>query len=272
MATATNKSAARKAGLLDNPYLAKAAIGEGHIVSHGAAEGEAVLPASNVDTKIAGVCLAGGQAGTTLTSGTDMFGAQWHGRAKAKLKAGLTANRGDMAVPSDSTGASQARTLFSFSQYVLGTYPQTKTAGSNDDFIEVDMAPRLVELVRSVTAGTSSTFGADTKYIAPGYVARTSAQVPLYVVGFTGETLRNLRCTLATAPGGTDTVAFTVQKSSDQGGTWADTTVTCTITGTGKTATDLTHSVSLTQYDMLALKTVSSATTAAIAFCTFDVS
>lgn len=273
MATSTNKSAARKAGILDNPYLAQSAIAEGHIVAHGAAEGEAILPATSAgDMKLAGVNIAGGQAGATMVAGTDMFAAQWHGRAKVKLKAGQTANRGDHAVPADTTGAIKSRTLYSFSQNVVGTLPQTKTAGAADDFIECDLAPRLVEIVRPVVGGATTALGAATKYAtAPGQ-AGAAAQIPLYIARFTGETVRNLSVNIATAPGGADTVIFTIQKSSDNGGTWTDTTITCTpVAGTGKAASDLTHSVSLTAGDMLAVKMVSSNTTAAAITVAFDV-
>lgn len=81
---------------------------------------------------------------------------------------------------------------------------------------------------------------------------------------------RTLACGVGTAPGGAETVAFTVEKSSDQGGSWSSTTLTCTITGGGKTCADGTNAPSIAQHDWLGIKAVMSIVASAQdAHCTF---
>lgn len=119
-----------------------------------------------------------------------------------------------------------------------------------------------------------SGLGADTIGAATEYAPRSgnvaSAQVPLGVATRAGI-IRNLRASLSVAPGGADTVVFTVQKSSDQGATWTDTTVTCTITGAAKSAADTTHAPAVAAGDLLAVKMVSSAGTAAGPVAGFEI-
>lgn len=276
MATPITLSAARKAGILDNVYLAQSAIAEGQVVVHKAAgaDQDVILPAAASAMGIAGVSMAGGQSGATTTAGTDMIAVQWHGRAKCKLAAGLTATRGQYAQVNDTSGNVLARTQWSFSAQSLGTFAQTKTAGSNADFIEVDLCPTPIELVRPVTGGCTGTIGAATKYLtAPGQGVAAAA-IALYVARFSGEVARNLQASLGTAPGGADTVIYTVYKNPLVSGSytgWAATTITCTISAAGVSASDLTHTVSLNQGDMLAVQVVSSNVTAAAPTCTFDV-
>jgi hypothetical protein len=192
---------------------------------------------------------------------------------RALLSANQTVTRGGEAMADAGTlGNVIQRTAFSFSAWVLGTFEEGYGPSTTADLVEMYAQPYLKEVVRQVTAGATTALGAATKFAtAPGQ-AGAAAQIPLYVARFTGETVRNLQVCIATAPGGTDTVIFTIQKSSDNGATWTDTTITCTpVAGTGKTGSDLTHSVMLTAGDMLALKMVSSGATAAAISATFDV-
>jgi len=109
---------------------------------------------------------------------------------------------------------------------------------------------------------STGTIGAATKYMIRGSAAVAASAACIATVTRTGV-LRRLYANLLTAPGGTDTVAFTIQKSSDNGATWSDTTLTCTITGTAKGNSDTTHTPAVTAGDLLAVKMVSSAGTAA---------
>mgnify|MGYP000479319632 CR=1 FL=1 len=78
-----------------------------------------------------------------------------------------------------------------------------------------------------VSAGGTGSLGAATVYLlAPG-AAASGTEVPLALATRSG-TLRNLRCALGTAPGGADTVAFTVRAAG------ADTSLTCTISEIGR--------------------------------------
>lgn len=210
-----------------------------------------------------------GGSGTTLG---EALALTRQGLCRMKLTNGITTTRGaELIADASVLGNVKLRTPYSFSAYVLGTAEEAYSSSATDDLIEAYMQPALKEVIRSVFAATSSTFGADTKYIAPGYVALAAAQVPVFVAAFTGQVVRNLVTSLATAPAGTDTVVYTIQKSSDNGATWTDTAVTCTTTGTAKASSDLTHSAVLAAGDLLAIKAVSSATTAAIAAVQFDV-
>ena len=109
---------------------------------------------------------------------------------------------------------------------------------------------------------STGTIGAATKYMNRGAATVAASAVCVATVTRAGV-LRRLYANLLTAPGGTDTVAFTIQKSSDNGATWSDTTLTCTVTGTAKGNSDTTHAPSVAAGDLLAVKMVSSAATAA---------
>lgn len=89
------------------------------------------------------------------------------------------------------------------------------------------------------------------------YGAAKASQIVLFVA-HTIQSVRYLVCTAGTAPGGVVSDAFTVQKSSDQGGTWSDTTSTCSLTGVGKTCFSASTAL-LAKYDWLAVKIVRNA-------------
>lgn len=195
------------------------------------------------------------------------------GLCRMRLTNGITTTRGaELMADAGVLGNVKLRTPYSFSAYVLGTAEEAYASSSTDDPIEAYMQPALKEVVRQVTCGVLAAPGAATKHgTAPGVATGAAAEIPLYVARFTGEVVRNLRVNAVTAPGGSDTVAVTINKSSDNGATWATTTVTCTLTGAAKTASDLTHSLSLAAGDLLEVAFVSSAGTAAGLTATFDV-
>jgi len=218
-----------------------------------------------------GINRSAGYVGGTGTTSGETLDLTRQGISTVLLKNGTAATRGGKMIASATLGYVQPYTDYSFSAWILGTFEEALTASSTSDQVTAYVQPYFQAIVRPVTAGTTSTFGANTRFLGAVGSTIASAQVPLYVARFAGETIRNLAATLVTAPGGTDTVVFTVQKSSDNGATWADTALTCTITGVAKSASDLTDAVVLAAGDILAIKTVSSATTAAQATATFDV-
>jgi hypothetical protein len=96
----------------------------------------------------------------------------------------------------------------------------------------------------------------------------------MYVARFNGETLRNLQASLGAGPGGADTVVFTVMRNPLVAGAytgWVPTGITCTISAAGVSASDLTHTQSLNQGDMVAFQVVSSNVAAAAPTATIDV-
>ena len=239
-----------------------------------AGDAQAKLPTGTTPHLLApaGINGTSGTVGGSGTTATDPIEMTRQGLTRVVVTAGDSVTRGqDGEADADTLGNVQGRTAYSRSGYSLGTFEESYSGSATSDQVEFYANPRLVELVRQVTGGTTSTFGANTRYLTPPGAALSSSQVALYIARFAGETIRNLWANLATAPGGTDTVVFTVMKSSDNGATWSDTTLTCTITGTAKSASDLTHAVTLAAGDLLCIKAVSNATTAAVATATFDV-
>lgn len=88
-----------------------------------------------------------------------------------------------------------------------------------------------------------------------GQGAAAASQIVLHVAS-AAQTLRALTCGFGTAPGGVVSDVVTVVKSSDQGATWSDTTVTCTVTGASKTCSDTAHTPTLAAGDWVGVKIV----------------
>lgn len=105
---------------------------------------------------------------------------------------------------------------------------------------------------------------ASTKYLGPaGSATDNAGRVTIHKVPAGTGQLQSLECDVGTAPGGTDTIAFTIGTSTDQGATWVDTSITCTITGVAKICVDNTHAVAVTEGTRVSVKQVSSATAVA---------
>lgn len=123
-----------------------------------------------------------------------------------------------------------------------------------------------------VTGAGLDAAGAATKYLTAVGQNHAAAQVVLCVVpeGFTN--IHSLYVSLVTAPGGSDTYAVTVQKSTDNGATWSNTALTCTVTGANKSNSDTTNRPTVAAGNLLAIKAVSSAGTAAAATASLVVS
>lgn len=105
--------------------------------------------------------------------------------------------------------------------------------------------------------------GAATVYLGGTGVAASSTEYPLRIARRSG-TIRNLYCYLGTAPGGADTVDFTVRKNG------SDQTTTCQISAAGTTCNDTAHTFTVVAGDRLSVKAVSTAGTAAGAACSFE--
>lgn len=208
--------------------------------------------------------------GQDATHPAEQVNCQKNGIAWGLAAASTSPVMGDQAV-SNASGYFIARVPYSFSAFVYGQFDEGRTVGSNPELVGIEMIPQYIEIVRPIICGAVGAITAATKYGNAVGQAKAAAQVPLYMVRFTGEKICSLAVNLATAPAGADTVITTVQKSSDNGGSWSDTALTCTITGTAKAAYDLTHSATLAKGDLLAVKLVSSAGTAADCTVSFDV-
>lgn len=220
-----------------------------------------------------GLVKARGLIGGSGAAAGEAIAAQRHGLGRVKLALSTVMTRGAQLIADATTlGTVKPRTPYSFSAKVIGWAEEALSSVAAVQMLEAYIQPIDVEIVRQVTCGVLAAPGAATKHgTAPGVATGAAAEIPVYIARFTGEVVRNLRVNAVTAPGGSDTVAVTINKSSDNGGTWATTTVTCTITGTAKFAADLTHSLALTAGDLLEVAFVSSAGTAAGLTATFDV-
>lgn len=128
-----------------------------------------------------------------------------------------------------------------------------------------------------LSAGANTNIGAGTTvYLqspAPGVAAQTQAvsliNAPAALVA------ARLTCRVVTACGGSDTIAFTVEVSTDHGGAYVApaNTLTCTITGAGQDCSDVVHTVALAIGDNLAISSTSSGGCGAFsAYCSLQLS
>lgn len=241
----------------------------------------ALATAANQGTAL-GVCASRGSMpnGTALDSTTNPTGpfdkvtVQKIGLAAVLVPAATTVTLGQPATV-NANGLFVQRVQYSVSGYVWGEFAQTRTTGgTNAELVEMDMKGQYwVELVRQITGGATGTITAATKYLAAPGQAVAAAQIALYVARTNGEVLRNLQAALGTAPGGADTVIFTVYRNPLVAGAytgWVATGITCTISAAGVSGSDLIHTQSLNQGDLVAIQVVSSNVTAAAPTATVD--
>lgn len=209
---------------------------------------------------------SGGSAGESIT-------VKRQGLGRLKLALNIALSRGDQLIADATTlGTVKPRTPYSHSAKVVGWAEEAQASTAAVKMFEAYVQPQDIELTRNVHAVASGAIGAATRYIAPGFVGVSAAEVPVFTAQHTGQVIRNLKAQLKTAPGGADTVVFSLVKSSDGGTTWvAIAGITCTISAAGLTAKDYVNTATLTEGDMVAIKMVSSAGTAAQPDVTFDV-
>ena len=257
------------------PFLAQVAMQEGAIAVEGSADYAAALPTGTQPhlQPVAGINRTAGTIGGSGAAANEEISCQRLGLAKLLTSPSTVTTRGAQAIADSGAnlGNAKVRTPYSSSAIVIGQFEEGHTVGAAAEHVEAEVRPQIVEVVRPVTFGALGVVTAATVYGNGVGIAKATAQVPLYCARFDGETVRNLGLALATAPGGADTVAVTLQKSVDGGANWTDLAVTATITGAAKAASDLTHSAILAAGDLLAAKLVSSAGTAAGLCGTFDV-
>lgn len=274
-ASSSTLAAGRIAGIFDVSNLAQAAIVEGAVTAYQTAltdDNDALLPSGANAFGLSGVSISAGQVvGGTAVAGSDMVAVQKVGRAKVLLAASTTCSKGQQAVVANSSGHVAPRTQWSTSAQVIGFFAQSHTSGPQPEFVMVDLFMHHIETAIAVTGQGTGTIGAATKYLAAPGQAPAAAQIPLFIAPY-ACTLRNLSVALGTAPAGTDTVAFTVQTSVNQGASWVSSALTATPTaGTGKSAQDLVDTVAIAAGTWVAIQVASSNITAAAPVATFYV-
>lgn len=114
-----------------------------------------------------------------------------------------------------------------------------------------------------LTGAGAGALGAATVYLVPPGAAASATELKLSKATRTA-TARSLYCELGTAPGGADTVVFTVRAAA------VDSALTCTITGAATSCSDTSNTAAVTAAQALSVKAVSSAGTAADALCSFE--
>jgi hypothetical protein len=221
--------------------------------------------------KFYGVVESRGFVGGTGTAAGEDLCVKRQGLGTVLLGANRTATLGSELVADASTlGAVKNRTPYSSSATVIGVSEEALSSSSSSQLHEAYIQPYRIEVVRQISTFTG-TIGTVTKY-ANGIGGTISTNfVPLYLARFDGETVRNLRIDLGTAPGGSDTVAVTVYSNAGYSTTGSASTITCTATGTAKTASDSTHTLTLSAGDVVGFYINSSANTAANITITCDV-
>jgi len=110
---------------------------------------------------------------------------------------------------------------------------------------------------------TDGAFTASTSFNGPGQQAENATEEAFFIVPTAG-TLTKLYTVVATAPGGADTLTYTIRKNG------ADQTITCVISAAEVSANDAAHTVSVAAGDKISLKLVSSATTVANSSATLE--
>jgi hypothetical protein len=105
-------------------------------------------------------------------------------------------------------------------------------------------------------SGFGNNAPANNDYVNVQVANHTATATPLFVAPVAGI-IRNLYVKLKTAGGAGKTLTYTVRKSSDGGGTWADTALTCSVTGTATEGADNSNKVSVSKGDLLAIRVTS---------------
>lgn len=123
--------------------------------------------------------------------------------------------------------------------------------------IGIQASPAVFLAHADTATGTQYLGGADRG-------AAAASQVVLFVA-HSAQSIRYLACTAGTAPGGMVSDVLTVQKSSNQGTSWADTGSTCTLTGSARTCPSAAV-VALAPFDWLAVKVARDALSSGAAY------
>lgn len=178
-------------------------------------------------------------------------------------------NDGDLLVDN---GADQVIPLpVGSNQPVIGQCSVTKLTGATEELGQLDLLSGQASLGKQPVFGFGADAPANNKWLAAPGQNHAASAVALGMAAAAGK-IRNLAVKLSVAPGGTDAVTYTVHKSSDGGATWSATALTVTITGTATSAVDNTHIVSVSQFDVFAIKVTSSSVgSASISNATFQI-
>ncbi len=267
------------ARLFNLPYLDIAGgLQEGQVAVFGPAAYQATAPSGPTPhlLPVAGINRMAGVIGGTGTQQGEEISCQRLGYAKYLVSPNVATALGGQVIAdgAPNLGNVRQRVPYSASAVVLGQFEEARVVAGSPELVEGEVRPTWLELVRQVTGSEQSAapIGNNvTRWLGAPGVPLSQSPIALYRSRFGGEVVRNLGATLAIRPADGETVQVVVARSSDGGATFADTPVTCTMTGPQSAAEDLARSLVLARGDVLGLKVVSFSTPAAGLTATFDV-
>jgi hypothetical protein len=174
---------------------------------------------------------------------------------------GAVSINGDMTVTTGKDFAVVDGTVGLGSGAISTTYT-TMVTNLNADKVD---GKHVVEITAPsyICCNTSGAFGAATAFAGPGIETVNTTEENFFVAPTAG-TITKMYAHLGTAPGGADTVAYTLRING------ADKTVTCTISAANTTANDTAHTEAVSAGDQICVKAVSSAVTAADSSVTLE--
>lgn len=114
-----------------------------------------------------------------------------------------------------------------------------------------------------ICCNVSGALGAATVYAGPGIETANTTEENFFIAPTAG-TITKMFAHLGTAPGGADTVTFSTRVAEGAG------TVTCVISAGGTTANDVAHTDAVTAGQVICVKAISTAATAADASVTLE--
>lgn len=158
---------------------------------------------------------------------------------------------GDLLIPTGAVGAVIPRPIGSVIPAVAKAL-QAVANSSSEQYIFAEILTPGGGGVGNRITGYGSDAPVNAKFLNAHYTTIANAAVPLFVCPAAGR-IRDLFVKIKTAGGAGKTVTYTVQKSTNGGTSFADTTLTCGVVGTATTGSDTTHQPTVAAGDLLAI-------------------
>lgn len=133
---------------------------------------------------------------------------------------------------------------------------EAKADGASERYIYAEVLTPGIGVTGHRVSGFGNNAPTNNDYVLVQPANHTATATPLFAAPTAGI-IRNLYVKLKTAGGAGKTLTYTVRKSSDGGATWADTALTCAVTGTATEGADNTNKVAVAKGDLLAIRITS---------------
>lgn len=162
---------------------------------------------------------------------------------------------GDYLIPTGAVGAVIPRPAGSNIPPV-GRALQAVADNASERYVFAEVLTPGIGTTGHRVSGFGNNAPANNDYVNVHVANHTATATPLFVAPAAGI-IRNLYVKLKTAGGAGKTLTYTVRKSSDGGATWADTALTCAVTGTATEGADNTNKVAVAKGDLLGIRVTS---------------